>query len=175
VRIHASVAVSLHSDGDATTSGNLVGTMIVPLDVGASDEIARLREIAAAVVQAKASQRAAVTSEFMYLLARTGLTRFYIRRQHMINILTTNLQGPPAPLYFAGAQLLKASAIPPLAGNVTVSFAALSYAGRLMLTVVADARTWPDLEVLVDGIRAAWAGLATTLVPAEEGRTALSA
>jgi hypothetical protein len=40
-----------------------------------------------------------------------------------------------------------------LAGNVALSFVALSYAGRLTLTVHADAAGFPDLPALLHGIR----------------------
>lgn len=38
-------------------------------------------------------------------------------------------------------------------GNVTVSFAVLSYAGTLVLAVVADPDAVPDLEVLTAALR----------------------
>jgi hypothetical protein len=63
------------------------------------------------------------------------------------------------PLYLVGARLLDATAISPIAGNVTVSFAALSYCDRLNLTVVADARAWTDLDVLVSSMAATWSEL----------------
>jgi diacylglycerol O-acyltransferase len=107
-------------------------------------------------VQAKHRQRGTVSQVFMVLLALSGLTRFFIRRQHLVNVLVTNLAGPPAPLYVAGARLLDAFAITPVAGNVTASFAALSYDGNLDLTVCVDAATWPDLDVLVRGMNAEW-------------------
>ena len=157
--IHASVAVSLHGAADVATTGNHVGTMIVPLPVVVADPAARLAEIAAATRKAKSVQLAAGSQAVMAALAMTGLTRWYIRRQHMINVLVTNLPGPPVPLYVAGARVEDAVAIPPIAGNVTVSFAAFSYCGRLNLSVHADAQAWPDLEALLDGMRRAWATL----------------
>jgi diacylglycerol O-acyltransferase / wax synthase len=175
VRLHASVAVSLHDAGDVSTTGNRVAEMVVPIDVGRLDPELRLAMVAAAAGRAKKVQRAVLTQDLLYLAARTGLAKVYIERQHMINVLTTNLPGPPVALYFAGARLLGAAAIPPIAGNVTVSFAALSYAGRLTVTVVADARAWPDLDVLVEGLRSTWNELAGTKVLARDGPTALSA
>jgi diacylglycerol O-acyltransferase len=38
-------------------------------------------------------------------------------------------------------------------GNVTVAFTALSYAGRLVLTVNADPLTCPDLDRLVSALQ----------------------
>jgi WS/DGAT/MGAT family acyltransferase len=169
-RIQAAVAVSLHAEGDASTSGNLVGEVVVPLDVGSLDATARLARIAQVSAKAKRAQRAVFSQELMYLIARSPLAGACLTRQHVINVLTTNLHGPKSPLYFAGARLLEAAGIPPIAGNVTVSFAALSYADRLTLTVITDARAWPDRNVLVDGMRASWNELAgsTSSEPAYE-------
>ncbi len=174
--IRASMAVSLHSSRNDLV-GNHVGTMIVPLPLGEAGAAARLGTIAANTARAKARQRGAVPQAFMAALALSGLTRFFIRRQHLVNVLVTNLSGPQFPLYVAGARLLDAVPIPPIAGNVTVSFAALSYDGNLDLSVHADRQAWPDLEVLLEGMRSGWRQLrgASAAVPASEGLSALSA
>jgi diacylglycerol O-acyltransferase / wax synthase len=41
-----------------------------------------------------------------------------------------------------------------IAGNVTVAFAVLSYAGTLAVTVVADPHTCPDVQRLVAELQA---------------------
>lgn len=48
-----------------------------------------------------------------------------------------------------------ASPIPivPIMGNVSIGVGALSYAGQLSLTVVADRDACPDLERFVEGVR----------------------
>jgi diacylglycerol O-acyltransferase / wax synthase len=161
--IHASMAVSMHPAGDASRSGNQVGTMIVPLPVGVDDARSRLVLVGAATKHAKARQRAAVPQTLMMLLAVSGLTRIFIRRQRLVNVLATNLPGPPVPLFVAGARLLDAFAIPPIAGNVTASFAALSYDGGFDISVLADASAWPDLDVLVDGMRSTWVCLSRSI------------
>lgn len=156
MKIRTSMAVSLHPADDTAQVGNKVGTMVVPLPVGEPDAAARLALVAAETRRAKHTQLAAVPQATMAALAVTGLTRRYIRRQHMVNVLATNLRGPALPLYFAGAPLEDAVAIPPIAGNVTASFAALSYMGRFRLSVHADAGAWPDIDVLLRGMRSAW-------------------
>lgn len=161
VNIRASMAVALGPIDRAAPVGNHSGTMIVPLPVYEPDPKARMALIVAGTVQAKRRQRGAVSQLFMVVLALSGLTRFFIRRQHLVNVLVTNLAGPAVPLYVAGARLLDAFAITPVAGNVTASFAALSYDGNLDLTVCVDARCWPDLDVLVRGMKAAWSELST--------------
>lgn len=156
LRIRASMAVAQKGPGESDHLGNHVGTMIVPLPIDVDDVRERLAMIAAATVHAKTMQRSAVPQTFMAALALTGLTRFFIRRQHLVNVLVTNLPGPQFPLYVAGARLESVVPIPPIAGNVTASFAAISYDGRLTLSVHADGEAWPDLDVLMRGMESSW-------------------
>lgn len=162
VSIRASMAVLL-SPNTSDVTGNHAGTMIVPLPVDGRSEDKRLSAIAAATTRAKHAQRGAVSQSFMVLMAVTGLMRFFIRRQRMVNILVTNLAGPQFPLYVAGARMLDAFAITPVAGNVTASFAVLSYDGHLDLSVHADGEAWPDFDVLMRGMELAWRELGVAL------------
>lgn len=131
----------------------------VPIDVESPGEL--LAAVAAATARAKTKQLPVLSTGMMVLLSHSGLTRAYTRRQHMINVLTTNLPGPPMPLYFAGARVYAPVALPPIAGNITVSFAALSYDDGLTLSLVADRDSWPDLSLLVEGMQQAWTMLGT--------------
>lgn len=152
--LRASVAVS--RAGSRDMYGNHVGTVVVALPMDIDDPGALLTKVAQASTRAKTKQRALASTGLMFFLARTGITRAFIRRQHMINVLTTDLPGPPVPLYFAAAEIRDPIALPPIAGNVTVAFAALSYAGELTLSFVADASAWPDAGVLTDALRSTW-------------------
>lgn len=169
--LHASMAVSMHPRGDGAVEGNRAGVMIVSLPVGEADVQSRLAVVATATVRAKSLQRARFAPVFMSMLAHSGLTRAYIRRQRMINLLTTNLPGPQFPLYVAGARLLQVYAVPPIAGNVTLSVAAISYDGQFDISLVADKAAWPDFELLTDATRASWSELAasTLQVPVVAG------
>jgi diacylglycerol O-acyltransferase / wax synthase len=157
--IRASMAVLLPSAEKSAVVGNHAGTLVVPLPVGDDDSVQRLAAIALSTARAKTRQRGAVPQLLMVLLAITGLTRLLIRRQHLVNVLVTNLAGPQFPLYIAGARLLDAFAITPVAGNVTASFAVLSYDGNLDLSVHVDADAWPDLDVLMRGMSLEWGEL----------------
>ena len=159
IQLRVSIAVSLHRAGDTTTSGNLVGNIIVPLPLDGADPLEQLAVIGSAAASAKETQRAAGAPGVMVLLASTGLTRRYLRHQHMVNVVATNVPGPTVPLYFAGARLHDVVALAPLAGNVTASFAALSYHGDINLSVQVDEQAWPDLDVLLEGMRSGWLDL----------------
>lgn len=164
--IRASMAVRLPSAEKSALVGNHAGTLIVPLPIDDGDPLKRLAAIGAGTARAKRAQRGAVPQALMVLLASAGLTRVLIRRQHLVNVLVTNLAGPPFPLYVAGARLLDAFAIIPIAGNVTASFAALSYDGSLDLSVHVDADAWPDLEVLMEGMSLEWGELTAEVAAA---------
>jgi len=84
-----------------------------------------------------------------------------------VNLVVTNVPGPPMPLYLAGARLLELFPMMPPMGNLTLVVAALSYAGQLNLTAVADRDGCPDVEVFGQGVRRALDDLArSVLVPA---------
>jgi diacylglycerol O-acyltransferase / wax synthase len=80
-----------------------------------------------------------------------------------VNLVVTNAPGPPVPLYLAGARLLELFPMMPVMGNLTLVVAALSYAGQLNLTVVADPDSCPDLEIFTQGVRTALDDLTRTV------------
>jgi hypothetical protein len=63
--------------------------------------------------------------------------------------MVTNVRGPDAGLTFRDAPIVEIIPVSPITGNVTVAFAVLSYAGTLVITVMADPRCCPDLPALV--------------------------
>ncbi len=97
-------------------------------------------------------------------------TRF-LARQRLVNLSVTNVQGPPTPLYIAGAPPLELFPIAPLQGNLTLGVAALSYAGQLNLTAVADRDSCPDGAVFARGLCSTLDELAGSVVgdPARAG------
>lgn len=93
-------------------------------------------------------------------LGRLGWYRPLLERQRAITTLLTNLRGPTGPLEVNGTPIRTLTPISPAVGNVTVVFAALSYAGRLRLTARLDRTAWGDTDVLTDAPRAALARMA---------------
>ena len=72
-------------------------------------------------------------------------------RQRLVNLFTSNLPGPPGPLYLAGARILELFQVGVVQGNLTVSVGVLSYAGQLNVTILGDADAVPDLKTFADG------------------------
>jgi hypothetical protein len=156
VSLHCSVAVSQRRVRAESASGNHAGTLVVPVPLGMEDPRQQLAAIAAATARAKLSQLPSTSMNAVALLARSGLVRAYTRRQHMVNVLTTNVPGPPIALCLAGARISSPVALAPVVGNITVSFAALSYVSGLAFSVVADADAWPDFDALAAAMSASW-------------------
>ncbi|PWU47175.1 hypothetical protein DLE60_19280 [Micromonospora globispora] len=83
----------------------------------------------------------------------------------MTNVIESNVVGWPEPIIVLGAPVLDVVPVSLLAGNLTLSFLALSYAGCLTITVCADADRHPDLPVLLAAMRTDWTVLADPIVP----------
>ena len=145
--LKVSVAASVRAPTSASQAGNLVGILLVPVPVGDEDPIRRLEQIARATAERKRLPP--------YQPAARFLQRWMIRtmnRQRRINLLMSNLPGPPEPMYFAGAKILELFQIGVVQGNVAVQVGALSYAGQLNFDIVADANLVPDLTVFANGM-----------------------
>ena len=145
--LKVSVAASVRAPARASQAGNLVGILLVPLPVGEEDPIRRLEQIARATAERKRLPPYQPAARFLQRAMIAAMNR-----QRRINLLMSNLPGPPQPLYFAGAEILEVFQIGVVQGNVAVQVGALSYAGQLNLDIVADANLVPDLAVFANGM-----------------------
>ena len=116
--------------------------------------------IAAETALAKRTQVASAEPVLRALVGRFGVVRRAMEHQRLVNLAETYLPGPPVRIDVLGAPVLDLVPIAPLAGNLGLSFVALSYAGRLTVTVRADADQFPDLDVLVAAMERDWRALA---------------
>ena len=70
-----------------------------------------------------------------------------------MNAFTTNLRGLAAPLAFLGRPISDLVAVGTVAGSVAVAFGALSYAGTLTVSGVADPDVCDDVEGLAGEVQ----------------------
>jgi hypothetical protein len=165
LRPRAGVAVALFSPGHGVEAGNDIGTLHVPLPIGEADPATRLPLIAAESARARRDPMVAAEPIVRAWLGRIGFVRRSMEHQRLVNLAETYLPGPPVPISVLGAPVLELLPIAPLAGNLGLSFVALSYAGRLAIAVRADADQFPDLAVLSAAMERDWRTLAGS-VPA---------
>jgi len=158
--LRASVPVSLHGEQSGPPRGNQVGWMAVPLPVGEPCPARRLELIAADTAGRKKNARPQITSGiFRFTLAWRAFNHL-LPHQRYLNTFITNVPGPSAPLYLAGAPLLEVFPVLAIAGNMALGAAVMSYAGQLNLTAVADRDRCPDVDVFAEGVRRALEELA---------------
>jgi hypothetical protein len=147
--LRATVPVSLRTERDAASGGNVVGGMLVDLPVGEADPQRRLAAIVESTRRAKATQSAAMLPRVIGRIAR--FSQWIFAHQRWVNVFVTNVPGPAVPLQLLGARIVDLVPLSSPAGNVTVTFAALSYAGALYVSATADS-SCEDFDVLARGL-----------------------
>jgi diacylglycerol O-acyltransferase len=157
LRIRTSVPALTGAAGQAS------GILLVDLPVGETDDLRRLDQITRATTKGKRRLHAGAPdlTDVLHLpipLARLGMR--WMRRfgGTRVTLFVTDVAGPPAPLWLAGARLVEAVPVAPLVQNVGLGIAALSYAGELVVSVHADGSV-TDLGLLADGMAASFAAL----------------
>jgi WS/DGAT/MGAT family acyltransferase len=162
--VRALVPVSLRGSSESMALGNRVGALVVSLPVGLIDADDRLAAVVAATRALKASTEATTTDVLLHaadllpqVVAR--LIQRGVHHQPIVNVVVTNVPGPPFPLYALGARMLDAIPVVPLGGNMSLEVAILSYDGALTLSVTSDRASCPDVDVFVDGVAAAFKAL----------------
>ena len=135
--------------------GNQIG--IMPVTVPATGDFgSRVTRTAEITRERKSHARGASAALFVpafLLLARTGLLHWFANHQRVVQTFVTNLRGPNDPLAFGGAAVRAIIPIPSTTGNVTVAFAASSYAGTLRITILSDPARMPDAPALAAALR----------------------
>jgi WS/DGAT/MGAT family acyltransferase len=151
----AMVPISLHDEQPGHAEGNKPGWMMVPLPLGEPDPTRRLELIAAETAARKHKARPeAGTGMFRFVAAQRVWYRHF-PRQRSVNLVVTNVAGPPVQLFLAGAPLLELFPVVPVMGNLTLVVAALSYAGQFNLMAVAGRDGCSDVDVFAHGVRSA--------------------
>ena len=149
---------------DAGELGNRVSAMVVRLPLEAETPKVLLDQVAQASASAKAhhqSQAAHLLVDALDALPEPALelAGTIVQHQPFVNLVVTNVPGPPAPLYAMGARMLEAIPLVPIAGNLSIGVAALSYDGNFAVGITADRDQCPDVAVLAGGIEDTFAAL----------------
>lgn len=153
--IRAMVPVSVRSPDQAGTLGNRVSSYFVDLPVGEVDPVVRLQQVSFAMTGHKESGQSVGAGALIALSGfapptlhalgarvASGLSR------RLFNIVVTNVPGPQFPLYAAGAVMLAAYPVVPLAQGQAVSIGLTSYNGGVFYGLIADRDAMPDVDVL---------------------------
>jgi WS/DGAT/MGAT family acyltransferase len=161
------VPVSVRAKGEEGIFENRISIMLVFLPVDIADPLERLTAVRRHLAAAKASKEAEA-GEAMTSLAQyepfppvsLGIRLVSRLPQRQIITVTTNVPGPPTPLYLAGHRLLEVFPYVPIATTLRFGVSIFTYCDRLTLGITGDYDTAPDIDVLARGIEDALAELA---------------
>jgi len=157
----ASVPVSVRLPGQEF--GNQTSNIMVPLPTQLEDPVERLRVIHQQSTAAKAMHRAMGQDwiENWAALAPppliTAAARLYcglrLSRLHppVINLIVSNVPGPPIPLYCAGARVVATYPMGPLIEGTGLNLTVLSQSGDLDIGVIACPDLVDDAEAITAG------------------------
>jgi len=171
-RLVVSMPVSARQRASATELGNRVG--VIPVAVPTTGEPTRRLAAVARITRRRKSvtpgSSAALIGPVFRGLAKVGVFGWFINRQRMVNTFVSNLRGPEHRMSFLGAAVVDLIPVPMITGNITVAFAALSYAGTLTITVVADPERCPDLPEVASALHRELQVLTGAVTPAPGAR-----
>ena len=162
IELKVGQAVSLRPATDRDAIDNQAGSIVLPLPIGEADPGRRLDRIVATTRRTKAIQQPAAIMNVVAALSATPLGAYMNLHQRAVNVMATNVVGPPVPMFALGARVVDLLPIIQLVGNVGLTVCAFSYAGTVALVVTADARGFPDVDEIIDGMAADWRTLEGT-------------
>ena len=160
-----SIPFSARQHATVQKLGNQSG--VIPLWLpGTGTPLERLSAVAGITRAARTSARGASTAllgPMFRLLSRIGLFQWFVEHQRTIQTFVTSMKGPATTLNLGGFPILDLVPLSVAIGNITVSFAVLSYAGKIIVTMNADPETCRDLNDLQTFLKGNLEGLTQTL------------
>ena len=163
--VRSLVPVSVRAPDAHGIPDNRVSALICDLPVHLADPVARLEAVKNQMSELKASNMAEA-GEWVTDIGNLAppmlvgpITRLVARLMHQLpqrslNTVTTNVPGPPVPLYCLGRRMLASYPYVPIYQGLRTGIAILSYAGTLSFGITGDYDHAPDVATLADGIAA---------------------
>ena len=153
VEIRALIPVNLRPPGNEHALGNRFGLVALTLPLGLDNPFARLAAVRARMEALKGSYQAPVT---LGVLSIVGMAPKIVQTQ-LLDLLAkkatavmTNVPGPQAPLYMAGARLAQMMFWVPQSGDIGMGVSILSYNGGVQFGLVTDCAFVDDPQRIVD-------------------------
>jgi diacylglycerol O-acyltransferase / wax synthase len=155
--VRALVPTSVAADEDDAPHrvGNRVAAFVVDLPVGEPNPVVRLHQVSYAM-RAQAEAGGAVRADTLAGIAgfapptlhSLGARVASAASRRLTNLTVTNVPGPQHPMYAAGARMLAAYPVMPLAKGQAVSIGLTSYDGGVYYGVNGDLDAMADVDVL---------------------------
>ncbi|MDQ1434103.1 MAG: diacylglycerol O-acyltransferase / wax synthase [Actinomycetota bacterium] len=166
----ASIPTSVRTEGD-DRFGNRVSSMFAGLPVEIDDPIERVRAVASSMTGAKVMHEdmggttledwAEVAAPALFSRAMRAYTRLRVgeRLRPVINLIMSNVPGPPWPLYLAGAHLVALHPLGPIFDDCGLNVTVISYLDHVDFGFLASRELLPDVDDLAAAVPEAFAEL----------------
>ena len=179
----AMVPISVRSGDESDAYQNRVSALLAELATNESDPVKRLRRVQQSMMAAKQSHAAipaetlmdytqfappAIAARAMRMASRL---RIADRMNPPFNLVISNVPGPNAPLYMAGAELKHFYPVSALADGQGLNMTVQSYNGNLDFGFIACRELVPDVWKLTDFLQAAMNELLAIAEPSPSKKT----
>jgi diacylglycerol O-acyltransferase / wax synthase len=148
------VPVAVRPPGEAAAPGTWTSALSLDLPLAEMPPTERLAAVRALTKRAKRSHQALGATFVMQVVGAWAPAPLHARaarfayRGCWFNLIVTTLRGVASPVDLAGARVVVAYPLMPLAEDVGVTAAALTWGDRLTIGITADEGTVPDLELV---------------------------
>jgi len=164
--LRAMIPVSVRADEARGALGNQVAAVWAGLPVGETDPVERLGFVRREMEGLKESHQAVgarLLTELTGFAPPTVMAQAarLQARQRYFNLVVTNVPGPQFPLYILGRRMLAIYPMVPLAQNLALGVAIMSYDGRIAFGLNADYDALADVELLARHLHEALEELAS--------------
>jgi diacylglycerol O-acyltransferase / wax synthase len=158
--VRSLVPISMRCADEHGVITNRLSAVLGNLPVAESDPVRRLELLSDQMGHIKRTRQAVGPELLIQMLAAAppamlslGTQAAFRIPQPLVQTVTTNIPGPQFPLYILGRKMLQAHPYAPIADNVKISIAAMSYLGQLSFGITAESSAAPDIDILAKGIR----------------------
>jgi diacylglycerol O-acyltransferase len=170
------VPVAVRPPGQAAAPGTWTSALSVDVPVGPMRASERLAAVRVRTKRAKRSHQPLGATFLMQVVGSWAPAPLHARaarfayRGRWFNLIITTLGGIAPPVHIAGARVEVAYPLMPLASDVGITAAAMTWGDRLTVGLTADAGTVPDLERVADALRESLDRLAEAAADPEAAR-----
>jgi len=183
VPLVAAIPVSLRSPGEPESYGNRVSAFLVHLPVHLADPLEQLLAVRDDAVSARQLHtRLGVSAlgewaEFISSGLLGGAARAYSdlglasRHRPLHNLVISNVRGPGAPVYLAGARLCAVHPLGPLMDGAGMNITVVSYVDSVSFGIIACERSVPHVSDIALGFGTAVADLRKLALETTEARS----
>ncbi|RLE26689.1 MAG: hypothetical protein DRJ50_00330 [Actinobacteria bacterium] len=155
--VRMAMPISVRSDETATNSDNQFVPARLVLPLGEMDPAERLADVKALLREVRDEPALPHVSDISGVISRLGPAASVSLLGSMmkgVDITTTNVPGPPFPVWMAGSRVDEFYAFGPLAG-CSVNIALFTYDGTAYLGVTTDAAAVTDADLFSECMREA--------------------